>query len=128
VIAGFGPQGELSPLPLLFLPSLLPPCAPLFPAHATVVARRLTFGLIHFKFSLVNMLRHALCRTIIHLKFIFINEMRRALRRATIHLNFRLINVWRRASSRATFRFKFSLDGACCRALHRATLDVIFYN
>jgi hypothetical protein len=98
------------------------------PTRATVVARRLTFGLIHFKFSLVDVLRRTLHRAMTHLKFTFIHELRRALRRLTIHLNFRLINVCRRASSHATFRFKFSLDGACCRALHHTTLDVIFYN
>jgi hypothetical protein len=38
MIAGFGPQGELFPLPLpSSLPSLLPPCAPLpFPLRARV--------------------------------------------------------------------------------------------
>jgi hypothetical protein len=109
---GGGPRPHALPRQPLCVPGrglACPQRAQHVPAHATVVARRLTFRLIHFKFSLVNVLR-------------------RALHRATIPLNFRFINVWRRASSRATFRFKFSLDGACCHALHCVTLDVIFYN
>jgi hypothetical protein len=76
-------------------------------ARATVIARCSTFSLIHFNFSLVDVLRHAL-------------------RRATIRLNFRLFNVWRRASTCATFCFKFSLDDVCRRAFRRAMPNVSF--
>jgi hypothetical protein len=42
--------------------SRAPDAASRVPSHATVVARCLIFDLIHFKFSLVNMLRHAFHR------------------------------------------------------------------
>jgi hypothetical protein len=42
------------------------------PTYATVVAQRLTFGLIHFKLGIVNVLRRALRRATIHLKFVLI--------------------------------------------------------
>jgi hypothetical protein len=71
--------------------------------------RRLNFGLINFKFSLVDVLCRALPRAAIYFKFTFISVLRRVLRRATVYLNFILFNVWHRASSRTTFRFKFSL-------------------
>jgi hypothetical protein len=89
-------------------------------------ARHLNFGLVNFKFSLVDVLCRTLRRITIYFKFTFISVLCRTLRRATIHLNFRLFNVWRRASSRLTFRFNFCIDDVCCRALRRATLDVIF--
>jgi hypothetical protein len=52
----------------------------------TVVALLLTLVLIHFNFSLVDVLRRALRRATVHSKFVFINMLRRALRRATILL------------------------------------------
>jgi hypothetical protein len=77
-------------------------------ARATVVARRSTLVLIHFNFSLVDMLRRALSRATVHSKFIFINVLYRALRRATIHFKFIFIKVLCRVLRRATIRFKFS--------------------
>jgi hypothetical protein len=61
-----------------------------FPRARPSRARHLNFGLINFKFSLVDVLRRVLRRATVYFKFTFINELRRALRRATIHLNFRL--------------------------------------
>jgi hypothetical protein len=59
--------------------------------------RHLKFGLINFKFSLVDVLRRVLRRATVYFKFTFINE----LRRATIHLNFILLKcVASRAQSR----------------------------
>jgi hypothetical protein len=90
------------------------PCAPAWPRvprraqrvrTPDCVVRRLTFSLIHFNFSLVDVLHRALHRTMIHFRFIFINELCRALRRATFH-------------------FKFSSTGVCRRAFRRATLNV----
>jgi hypothetical protein len=75
------------------------------PTHVTIVARRSTLSLIHFNFSLVDVLRRALHRATIHSKFIFVNELCRALRRTT-------------------FRFKFSSVDVCCRAFRRAMLNV----
>jgi hypothetical protein len=77
-------------------------------ARATVVVRRSTLVLIHFNFSLVDVLRRALCRATVHSKFVFINVLRRALRRAMIHFKFIFIKVLCRALRRATIRFKFS--------------------
>jgi hypothetical protein len=74
-------------------------------ARATVVARRSTFSLIHFNFSLVVVLRRALRRTTIHFKFIFINELCRSLRRAM-------------------FLLKFSSDDVCRHAFRRTTLNI----
>jgi hypothetical protein len=51
-------------------------------------ARHLYFGLINFKFSLVDVLRRVLRRVTVYFKFTFINELRRALSRAMIHLHF----------------------------------------
>jgi hypothetical protein len=64
----------------------------------TVVVRRSTLSLIHFNFSLVDVLR----RATIHSKFIFINELCRALRRATFRFKFSSVDVYRRAFRRAT--------------------------
>jgi hypothetical protein len=55
-------------------------------ARAIVVALRLPLVLIHFSFSLVDVLRRALRRATVHSKFVFINVLRRTLRRATILL------------------------------------------
>jgi hypothetical protein len=60
-------------------------------ARAIVVALRSTLVLIHFNFSLVDVLRRALHRATVHSKFVFINVLRRALRRATILLNLCLL-------------------------------------
>jgi hypothetical protein len=67
-------------------------------ARAIVVARRSTLILIHFNFSLVNVLRCALRRATVHSKFVFINVLRRALRRTTILFKFIFIMVLRRAT------------------------------
>jgi hypothetical protein len=53
---------------------------------ATVATLRLTLVLIHFNFSLVDVLRRALRRTKVRSKFVCIKVLRRALRRATILL------------------------------------------
>jgi hypothetical protein len=45
-----------------------------------------TLILIHFNFSLADVLCRALRRATVHSKFIFINMLRRALRRARILL------------------------------------------
>jgi hypothetical protein len=72
-------------------------------ARATVVALRSTLVLIHFNFSLVDVLRRALRRAMVHSKFVFINMLRRALHCATI-------------------LFKFIFIKELCRALRRATI------
>jgi hypothetical protein len=100
----------LTPAPRSCTPQRLAPraarrLAPRDPSLATVVARRSTFSLIHFNFSLVVVLCSALRRATIHFKSIFINELCRAL-------------------CRATFLFKFSSDDVCRRAFRRATLNV----
>jgi hypothetical protein len=123
---GGSPSLAVVPFPAVVLSRARAPVARnVFPSARPSRARHLNFGLINFKFTLVDVLRLALCRTTVYFKFTFINELRRALHRATIHLNFRLFNVWRRASSRAMFRIKFSLDDVCRRALRRATLNII---
>jgi hypothetical protein len=55
-------------------------------ARATVVALRSTLVLIHFNFSLVDVLRRALRRATVHSKFVLFNVLRRTLRRAMILL------------------------------------------
>jgi hypothetical protein len=77
-------------------------------AHATVVALRSTLGLIHFNFSLVDVLHRALRRATVHSKFVFINVLYRALRRTTILFKFIFINVLCRTLRRVTIHFKFS--------------------
>jgi hypothetical protein len=86
-------------------------------ARTTIVVRRSTLSLIHFNFSLVDVLRRVLRRATIHFKFILIN----VLRRATIHFKFIIINVLCRALCRATIQFKFIFVNDLCRALRRAT-------
>jgi hypothetical protein len=71
-----------------------------------VVALRSTLVLIHFNFSLVDVLRHALRhatkRTMILFKFIFIKVLRRALRRVTIRFKCSSVDISHRAFRRAT--------------------------
>jgi hypothetical protein len=62
-------------------------------ARTTVVARRSTLSLIHFNFSLVDVLRHALCRATIHFKFILINVLCHALRHVRFNLSSSLLMI-----------------------------------
>jgi hypothetical protein len=94
------------------------------PARATVVARHSNLSLINFNFSLVNVLRRALCRATIHFKFIFINVLHHAPRRTTIQFKFIFVNDLCRTLRRATVRFKFSSVDARRRALRHATPNV----
>jgi hypothetical protein len=64
--------------------------------RTTIVARRLNFSLISFKFGLINVLRRALRRAMIYLKFRFISVLRRAM----MYFNFRFISVLRRVLHR----------------------------
>jgi hypothetical protein len=77
-----------------------------------------------FNFSLVDVLRRALCRTTIHFKFIFINVLCRVLRLATIQFKFIFVNDLCCTLRRATFRFKFNSVDVCRRAFRRATPNV----
>jgi hypothetical protein len=89
-----------------------------------VVALRSTLILIHFNFSLVEVLRCALRRAMVHSEFIFINVLRRVLRHAMILFKFIFIKVLCRALRRATIRFKCSSVDVSRRAFRRATLNV----
>jgi hypothetical protein len=60
--------------------------------HSTLIV------LIHFNFSLVDVLRRALHRAMVHSNFIFIN----VLRRATICFKYSFVDVSHRAFRRAT--------------------------
>jgi hypothetical protein len=55
-------------------------------SRATIVELRSTLVLIHFNFSLVDVLRRTLRRVTVHFKFVLFNVLRRTLRRATILL------------------------------------------
>jgi hypothetical protein len=93
-------------------------------ARTTVVVRRSTLSLIHFNFSLVDVLRRALRRVTIHFKFILINVLCRALCRATIQFKFIFVNDLCRALHRTTFCFKLSSVDECRRAFRRVTPNV----
>jgi hypothetical protein len=102
----------------------VPRCTQHALARTTVVARRSTLSLIHFNFSLVDVLRRALRRAMIHFKFILINVLCHVLRRATIQFKFIFVNDLCRALRRATFRFKLSSVDVCHRAFRRTAPNV----
>jgi hypothetical protein len=89
-------------------------------ARATVVAQCSTLVLIHFNFSLVDVLHCALRHATVYSKFVFIN----VLRRATIYFKFIFIKALHRALRCATIRFKCSSVDVSRRAFRRATFNV----